>query len=253
MKNRKNLLFTRFTLIVTISCFVFIATSQCLTAENNAFTEADAKILKTGDHDAVADVIYKLADIYAEKGIDALKPAIPVLIESAYRELELPEDERWNIYEILRVLSVSGDERVKPLLLYIMSNMGGGGNPFTAQGFLKIGQSTVKDVVDSLKSSSNDTRGRAAVTLHKMAEYDETGAFFSAKDREMIKKSLVANLTDEEAGVRIYTIVALRSFGDETVVNNLEHIRKHDAHKDSGGTYEVRVEAAQTLKLLKGE
>ena len=253
MKNRKNLRLTGITVLATISCFVFKAPIPALTAESNTFTEADEKILKTGGHDAVTDIIYKLADIYDENGTEALKPAVPALIESAYRELNMPEDERWNIFEILRVLSVSGDERVTPLLLYIMSNMAGGGNPFTAQGFLKIGQSTVKDIVDSLKSPSNETRGRAAMTLHKMAEYDETDAFFSKKDREMIKKSLVANLTDDEAGVRIYTIVALRSFGDETVVNNLEHIRKHDAHKDSGGTYEVRVEAAETLKLIKGE
>ena len=218
MKNRKNLQLTGF-IVIIFSLIVFMAPVTGLTAENDTFTEADAKILKTGDHDAVADVVYKLADIYDAKGVDALKPAVPSLIESAYRELGLPDDERWNIYEILRVLSVTGDERVKPLLLYIMSNMGGGGNPFTAQGFLKIGQSTVKDVADSLKSSSSDTRGRAAVTLHKMAEYDETGTFFSAKDRGIIKKCLVANLTDDEASVRMYTVVALRSFGDETAAD----------------------------------
>jgi len=252
MKNHKKVLVTVSAVLTIVAVFGFMTPMVVVSAENDTFTDKDAEILKTGDHDAVADVIYKLADIYDIKGIDALKPAVPMLIESAYRELGLPEDERWNIFEILRVLSVSGDERVQPLFLTIMSSMGGGGNPFTAQGFLKIGQSTVKDISDSLESASSDTRGRAAVTLHKMAEYDETGAFFSAKDREIIRKRLVSNLADDEASVRMYTVVALRSFGDETVINTLEQIRKHDAHKDSGGTYEVRVEAAETLKLLKG-
>ncbi len=253
MKNRKNVLFTGLTVLVIISCLFATAPLTGFTAENNKFTDADAQILKTGDHDAVADVVYKLADMYDSQGKEALNSAVPALIESAYRELSMPENERWNIFEIIRVLSVTGDKRAKPLLLYIMATLSGGGNPFTAQGFLAIGQSTIKDVMDSLKSTSSDTRGRATVTLHKMNEYDESGTFFSPKDREMIKDRLVANLVDEEASIRIYSVVALRSFGDETVIKPLEHIEKHDAHKDSGGTYEVRLEATETLNYIRSK
>ncbi len=199
------------------------------------------------------NVIYKLLDIYDEKGKEALKPAVPALIESAERELKLPEDERWNIYDIIKMLSLTGDERTKPLLLNIMSTMGGGGNPFTAMGLLAIGHTVVKDVADSLKSTNSATRGRALITLHKMFEFDETGEFFTPEDRVMIRERIVANLVDEEATVRIYSVIALRSFGDASVINPLKHIEKHDAHKDSGGTYEVRIEATETLKKLKGQ
>jgi len=236
----------------TAVCVLCMAALAGISA-GETFTDKDAQVLKTGDSDAVADVIYKLTDLYDAQGKAALKPAVPALIESASRELKLPEDERWNIYETLKLLSLAGDERTKPLMLLTMSMMGGGGNPFTAQAFLAIGKTTIKDIVDSLSSPVSDTRGRAAVTLHKMAEFDETGSFFSPKDRETIKKKLVANLADQEASVRMYAVIALRSFGDQSVVDTLEHIRKTDAHKDSGGTYEVRVEAAATLKLLRGE
>lgn len=236
---------------ILIVCGIIVAPVQGQAVE---FTEADATILKSStDPDEVAEVIYKLADLYDEKGKDALKSAVPGLIESARRELGLPEDERWNIYDILKVLSYTEDERVKPLLLYTMSSMGGGGNPFTAQGFLNIGHSTVSAIVDSLKSTAPESRGRAAVTLHKMSEFDESGTFFSADDKKKIRTALLKLLADENANVRIYTVIALRSFGDSSVITPLEQIERHDAHKDSGGTYEVRIEATETLKLLRGE
>ncbi len=245
----RNKLLKASIVLFLIFCFVVTFPVTGLTAE---YTDTDAKALKTGDPDAVAEVLYKLMEIYDEKGKDGLKPMVPDLIESAQRELRIPEDERWNIFDIIKVVSMTGDERVKPLLLRIMSVMWGGGNPFTAQGFLSIGSSVIPEIADSLKSSSSDTIGRAALTLHKMYELDETGEFFSKKEREIIKNRLVENLDDETATVRIYTITALRSFGDESVIKPLEYLEKHDAHKDSGGTYEVRDEATETLKLLKG-
>lgn len=252
MKKRYNFLFIALIVILLAFCCVVSFPITGHTAEEDKFTEADATILKSSnDPDAVIDVIYKLSDIYEVQGKDGLKPAISALLESAYRELSLPEDERWNIYDIIKIISLTGDESVKPFLLHIMSSMGGGGNPFTAQGFYSIGHSVVKDVADSLKSSSSDTKGRAALTLHKMFEFDETGEFFTPEDRDTIKERLVENLVDENPGVRIYSVVALRSFGDESVINPLEHIEKYDAHKDSGGTFEVRMEATETLKHLR--
>jgi len=248
MKKPKNAVFTTLIVFLLTSCFVLTVPLTGLTEE---FTDKDAETLKSDDPDAVIDVIYKLLDLYDEKGKEALKPAIPALIESAERELKLPEDERWNIYDIIKMLSLTGDERTKPLLLNIMSTMGGGGNPFTAMGLLAIGHTVVKDVADSLKSSSPDTRGRASVTLHKMFELDDTGKFFTPEDRAMIRERVVANLIDEVVTVRLYSVIALRSFGDASVINPLEHIEKNDAHKDSGGTYEVRIEATETLKMLE--
>ena len=197
-------------------------------------------------------MLYKLQDINEASGKEGLKPAVADLIAATERELKLPEDERWNLIDLVKILSMTGDERAKPMLLNIMSIMWGGGNPFVAQGFLAIGKSTVKDVADSLTSANPDTRGRAALTLHKMAQFDTTGGFFTKEDREKVKKLLVENLDDENVNVRIYTVLSMQSFGDESVIPILEHIEKTDAHKDSGGTYEVRIGAAETLKHLKG-
>lgn len=218
------------------------------------FTDADATILKTSsDPDEVAGVLYKIQDIYETSGEAAIKAAVPGLIEAMHRELSIPEDERWNLVDIVKVMSLTGDERIKPELLTIMSVMWGGGNPFVAQGFLKLNSSVVSDIVDSLKSANLETRGRAALTLNKMDEYDETGKYFSEAQRETIRKALVENLASDNVNVRIYNVVALRGFGDESVIPQLEHIEKTDAHKDSGGTYEVRLEASETLKILRGE
>ena len=252
MKNQHgNLLFGMIMLIMTLS-IVMVSPFAVIAADEDTFTAADGEILKTStDPDAVADVIYKLSDIFDAKGKAALKPAIPALLASAARELALPEDERWNIYDIIKVISMSGDESVMPFLLNVMSAMGGGGNPFTAQGFCSIGAKSIKAVTDSLKSPVNETRGRAALTLHKMYGFDEGGTLFTAASVSAIRDLLVSNLVDENPSVRIYSIVALRSFGDDSVLNPIENIEKTDAHKDSGGTYEVRLEATETLKILK--
>ncbi|MFC1650697.1 hypothetical protein ACFL2X_03930 [Candidatus Latescibacterota bacterium] len=254
MKNRSKILFVELIVFFLTFCFVFTAPFPGHTAEKDEFTDVDAKTLKSSDDpDAVADVIFKLSDIYEAQGKDGLKPAIPALLEGAYVELNLPEDERWNIYDIIKIISLTGDEKVKPFLLHIMSIMVGGGNPFTAQGFYSIGHSVVKDVADSLKSSSSDTKGRAALTLHKMFEFDDTGKFFTPEDCETIRKRLVENLVDENPGTRIYSVVALRSFGDESIINPLEQIEKYDAHMDSGGFFGVRMEATETLKHLRAK
>jgi len=231
----------------------FILAAPLMAPAQEKFTDTDEKTLKGNDPDAIADVLYKLVELHESKGKEALKPAVPSLIESLYNELRIPEDERWNLVDIVKVLSLTGDERVKPALLHIMSVMWGGGNPFVAQGFLAIGSSVIANVADSLKSSNPDTRGRAALTLHNMHKYNESGEYFSEKDGDTIKNRLVENLTDENTNVRIYTVVALRSFGDESVIPQLVHVEKHDAHKDSGGTYEVRIEATETLKVLRGQ
>jgi hypothetical protein len=218
------------------------------------YTAEDDKTLKSSsDPDEVADIIYKLADIYDADGKEALKPAIPALLAAAERELSLPEDQRWNIYDIIKVISMAGDESVMPFLLNVMSFMGGGGNPFTAQGFCSIGQKSVPAITDSLKSPVTETRGRAAITLHRMSEFDESGSLFSDTDKKTIRDLLVKNLADENASTRIYSLVALRSFGDQSVLSPIENIEKTDAHKDSGGTYEVRLEATETLKVLKSQ
>lgn len=217
------------------------------------FTDADSKTLIGNDSDAISDVLYKLTDIYDSEGKDALKAAVPDLITCLDNELNIPEDERWNLVDIVKVLSMTGDERAIPSMLNIMSFMWGGGNPFTAYGFLKIGNKVVPAIVDSLTSPNPETRGRAALTLDNMKKNDESGSFFSATDMDLIRKKLVGNLDNEAVNVRIYSIVALKSFGDDSVIPKLEWIEKHDAHKDSGGTYEVRIEASGTLKVLKGE
>lgn len=240
----------RIVLLAALTAILSLVLAVSPAVMADSFTDADEAKLTGTDPDEVADILYKLQDLYADGGADALKPAVPALLKSIEHELSIPEDERWNIYDIIKIMSLTGDERIKPLLLNVMATMAGGGNPFTAQGLVNIGTSTIKDVADSLKSSSIDTRGRAAVTLHKMNEFDESKSFFSDANKKLVRDRLVTNLTDENANVRIYSVIALRSFGDSSVVNPLMQIEKHDAHKDSGGTYEVRIEASETLKLL---
>jgi len=247
LKQSKKLFF----MIAGCSAILFIAGGFLETVSAQTFTSEDEKVLKGSDSDAVAEILYKLSDLNESKGKEALKPAVPALIEALNRELRLPEEERWNLVDIVKVLSLTGDERVMPSLLKIMSVMWGGGNPFVAQGFLAIGPSTVKMVADSLKSANPDTRGRAALTLHNMKKYDDSGSFFTKDAFETIKKQLVDNLKDKNTNVRIYTVVALRSFGDESVLAPLEYVEKNDAHKDSGGTYEVRLEASETIKEIR--
>ena len=251
MKNPLKVLSKKFFILLLPLCALLAVPFTGSAAEDLVFSETDIKILKTGDPDAIYDVLYKLSEIYEEKGKTALKSAVPYLIESAQKELRIPEDQRWNLMEIVKILSLTGDERVKPMLLHIMSVMWGGGNPFVARGFLAIGPSVIPAVIDSLKSKNPDTKGRAALTLHKMHDFDKTGIFFSKKDMETIKKLLVANLKDKNSSIRFYMVVALRSFGDSSAISPLEYIEKHDAHKDSGGTYKVRIEATKTLKKLR--
>ena len=251
MKKTTTVLFVGLLIATAVSGILPIPAGQALAQDK--FTDADAKILQGSDPDAVAEILYKLVEIHDAQGKDAMKPAVPALIACLDNELKIPEDERWNLVDIVKVLSLSGDERAKPSMLSIMSVMWGGGNPFTAQGFLKMGPSVIKDIADSLKSANPETKGRAALTLHNMHRFDESGTFFSKENRETIKKMLLDNLNDESVNVRIYSVVGLRSFGDKTVIPKLEYIEKHDAHKDSGGTYEVRIEATETLKALKGE
>ena len=217
------------------------------------FSAADAKALKAGDTDAVKAVLVKLVKLNETKGKEALKPAVQPLIDAAWRELRLPPEQQWNLVDIIKVIGLTGDPRTKPLLLHIMSAIRGGGNPYTAQGFILMGATVVKDIADSLQSNTPDTRGRAAQTLNKMAQFDKGGKFFSAQDRGLIKDRLVANLKDPNVNVRIYTVDALANFGDASVIPALEQIEKKDAHKDSGGVYEVRVQATTTLKTLKAQ
>ena len=218
-----------------------------------SFTAADAKTLKSGDKDAVSEVLFKLMKLQETKGREALKPAVPPLIECAWRELRLPQEQQWNLMDVIKVIGLTGDQQTKPMLLHIMSSIRGGGNPYTAQGFLLMGAAVVKDIADSLQSKTPDTRGRAAQTLNKMAQFDKSGNFFSAADRTLIRDRLASNLKDTNVNVRVYTVDALAGFGDASVISALEQIEKKDAHKDSGGVYEVRVQATNTLKKLRAK
>jgi hypothetical protein len=251
--------FSLITMIVSLAYLMIVITGAWAAPQKSTggaaplFTAADAKTLRGSDPDAVANVLAKLTKLNQAKGKDALKPAVDPLIESAWNELKLPEDQRWNLMDIIKVLSLAGDPKSKPLYLHLVSTLKGAGNPYTAQAFLLIGSSTVKDLADSLQSKSPDTRSRAALTLLKMAQYDKSGSFFPAADKETIKTRLVANLKDPSVQVRIYSVSALGSFGDTTVIPLIEQIEKKDAYKDSGGVFEVRVEATEALKKLRAK
>ncbi len=257
MTGKKSRFFIGLISSFAVFCLIFAMSStafaQAKSGASLTFTAADAKTLKSSDPDAVGAVLSKLSQIHSAKGKDALKPAVDALIECAWKELRLPPEQQWNLMDALKVISLTGDLRAKPLLLHVMSAIRGGGNPYTAQGLLLMGTGVTKDLADSLQSKSADTRGRAALTLDKIAQYDKTGKFFSAQDRTLIKDRLVANLKDSNVGVRVTTVSALGTFGDASVVSALEQVEKKDAHKDSGGVYEVRVVATEALKKLKAK
>ncbi len=252
MSGNKKKIFTGFIVSLAV-CLLFSVLAAAQSGGVPTFTPADAKILRGTDPDATAEALYKLVKIHGAKGKDGLNPAVEPLIDCAWRELRLPEDQRWNLMDVLKVIGLSGDVRTKPLLLHVMSGLRGGGNPYTAQAFLLMGSGVVKDLADSLRSKSVDTRGRAALTLAKMAQFDKSGNFFSAQDRTLIKNILVENVKDANVNVRIYTVSALGLFGDSSVVSVLEQVAKADAHKDSGGVFEVRVEATEALKQIRSK
>ncbi|MFA6473043.1 MAG: HEAT repeat domain-containing protein [Candidatus Latescibacterota bacterium] len=256
MNTQKKLLSIRFALVSIMACLLFSAPITGFSAPKKninspGFTAKEAKILKSGDHDAAAEVLAKLSKLYQTRGSESIKPAIDPLLECAANELRIPEDQRWNLTSILKILSQTGDPRIKPLFLTVMSSVKGGGIPYVPQGFLSLGHSIVPELIDSLKSSSPDARGRTSLILNKMFQLDKSGSFFSPGDRTKIKERLIANLKDPNASIRIYSVSALASFGDASVVPALEYLEKHDAHKDSSGNYEVRIEAGKTLKALK--
>ncbi|MHB9027498.1 MAG: hypothetical protein ACYC9O_01885 [Candidatus Latescibacterota bacterium] len=257
MTGRKKRFLISFTVATAATCLLLgLSAAVFAQAKSGAavsFTAADAKALKGSDPDAVGAVLSKLSQLHSAKGKDALKPAVDGLIECVWRELRLPPEQQWNLMDALKVISLTGDVRAKPLLLHVMSAIRGGGNPYTAQGLLLMGPGVVKDLADSLQSKSADTRGRAALTLDKIAQYDKSGKFFSAQDRTLIRGRLVANIKDANVGVRVSTVSALGTFGDASVVSALEQVEKRDAHKDSGGVYEVRVVATEALKKLKAK
>ncbi|MDP2983072.1 MAG: HEAT repeat domain-containing protein [Candidatus Latescibacter sp.] len=258
MSMRKNLLYSVSITGIFLACFLFSASSAGFAAPAKsggaqAFTSADAKKLKSGDHDAAAEILAKLSKMYQANGKESLKPAVAPLIECAWNELGIPEDQRWNLMDILKILSLTGDVSAKPLFLNVMSSVKGGGIPYVPQGFLLMGSAIVPELADSLKSTSPDARGRTALTLGKMFQLDKTGAFFSPQYRTRIKDLLAVNLKDSSVNVRIYSVSALAYFGDSSVVAPLEYLEKHDAHKDSSGNYEVRIEAGRTLKALKAK
>jgi hypothetical protein len=258
MNKKRSPLYARLSVVSILACFLLSVPFTGYTVPKKiinspGFTAKDAKVLKGSDHEAVAEVLAKLSKLYQARGKESLMPAVEPLIESAWNELRIPEDQRWNLVDIMKILALSGDTRIKPLFLTIMSTVKGGGMPYVPQGFLSLGSSIVPELADSLKSIKPDVRGRATLTLNKMSQLDKSGAFFSSDARKLIKERLIANLKDANASIRMYSVSALAFFGDSSVVPALEYIEKHDAHKDSSGTYEVRIEAGKTLKILKSK
>jgi hypothetical protein len=222
-------------------------------ASTPTVTASDITTLKGTDSDAVSTVLKKLVAIYNAQGSDALKPAVDPLIEIAWNELRLSEDNRRNFPDIVKVLSLSGDIKAKPLFLHILSTEKNAGNPSTAQGFLHMGHSVVRDISDSLRSTSPETRGHAALTLLTMSEFDTSGSFFPASDRTTIRSRLAANLSDQSVNVRISSVGALAYFGDIMVIPALEQIARRDTYKDSTGVYEVRTIAVEAIKSIKSK
>ena len=221
------------TIFIQLLIFLFLSSSICIAKDNkDIITENDLKIIESGNTNSADSVIVKLKKtyLYTIQGKEIIIPAVPAIIKRTLNDIRKPDDlgegEGELLGELIWALSVTGDERVKPVLLEFMACK----KAYTwdtARGFLNLGKSVIPDIVDSLDSPNDCTKYQSAFTLGIMCECDKTGNFFSEQDKILIRTKLLKLAENMDSPYIAMPISALGYFGDETTVPVLDNIKSH--------------------------
>lgn len=215
-------------------------------------TESDLNIIKYSDIESTWKVLMKIRNIYEKQGKEALIPAVPALIDRTVRELQnfsQTEGEGEILGDFILVLSVTGDSRMKPVFLQILSSPVGG--TIVSKGFLNIGRSVIPDLIDSLGSASDYTKRATALTLSEICEFDTTGTFFNEEDKANITDKLIIMLDLKDHPSKFGALRALGYFGDESILPVLENIKNNDTLVTEKGFYLNRDEAAKAIENIR--
>ena len=116
-------------IFTTVRTLVFtrkgITQSNDLSEVNDTpkFSESDAWILENADYMSAGEILDRLEKNYNAHGKEALTSAIPALNKRVKKELQAPEELRWNLFCALRLLSLTGDECTRPVFLNSISKI----------------------------------------------------------------------------------------------------------------------------------
>jgi len=225
---------------------------------SHIFTPDDAVIIEEGGFMDVREAVIKLSDIYDEKGIAVLIPAVASLVNKTMKDLSAPrlnDMEENNLSHMLEFLSQSGDERAqKPLVKALCSDRNEdvrhANIDIYVEGFLGIGQSVIPEFADSLESARFIPRAILPQVLAHMAEADPM--FFSESDREIFRPVLVENSQSENYQIRMYSVEALGYFGNDTTVRLLKQLHEEDPAvlPWRKSEYPVRNAAEKSLNMI---
>ena len=193
------------------------------------YSDVDAEVLKHADIHSAAGVYSKLRVLYRQEGAEAVRAAVPAL---AYRYFQLqttPRSERAPgeangelKLHTLFLLGKLGDPRSESALLSGMRHPN-----YVADGLRMIGGPVLPAILDSLSHPEHDMRVGAVVTVRNIARADSS--FFSQKEMELVRQSLVRRLQIEEDGVvRSVILKALPVFWDRSILPILERVAEED-------------------------
>ena len=230
-------------------------------SNDEQLTDFDLKTIEYADYNSVDRVLMKMRKIYKEKGKEPLLPAVPSLIKRTLKDLR--NEETFNseiegpgelLGNLIWAVSVTGDERTKPVLLeFMVAKKVSSWN--VSRGFLNIGESVIPDIIDSLQSPNDWTKRRAAFYLGKMCEFDTTGTFFSSNDKNIIRDNLLTILDDYIDPVYIATVIfSLGYFGDVSTIPVLEHMKNNDEYSiqgRQGRSYPSRLAAQEAIERIR--
>jgi hypothetical protein len=244
----KNFLFSLFIFFCGFFSIAFSVDPQF------TIDESDLETIENGDYDSVNGVIFRMRQIYKTEGNKQIVRAIPALIKRATNDLKLINDgkmgEKHEVYgEEIWALSVTGDERVKPVLLQVMVSP----NVFSmdvAKGFLKIGHSSSRDILDLLKAANVNIKRSVAHTLIGIGEFDTAGTYFNENDKKIIQEEMLKLVKDEKEYTRNTAIRVLGYFGDKSTIPILTEIKNSDPYMLKNGIYFVRVEAGKAIDKI---
>ena len=199
-----------------------------------SYSEIDAEILEHADRYSASKVYMKLRVLYRKEGAEAVRSAVPALVNRYFSLRSTPRSQRGpgeghGEFEInlLSFLGELGDSRSESALLVGMRHPNS-----VAHGLRKLGSSVLPAILDSLSHPEHAMRTGAVFTLRDIAKADPS--FFSKEDKELVRQNLVARLEVEEDGVIRWVILqGLEAFGDASIIPILERVAENDPYFDT--------------------